>query len=104
MGAAILVLALAVGALWAQVQTLNQDLARQLSYDEEYTLCTGRDLFQTARCRLIGTDSLFSIEADVKLANNSFTVKGIQVEENPAPRAPIPESIFLALPDPRFEC
>ena len=194
MGAAILVLALAVGALWAQVQTLNQDLARQLSYDEEYTLCTGRDLFQTAQCRLsgmepgppvacgtrdltldftlepveqlkgwevigltafvegkiypvdsrvehlptrssrgtasaaltlsdysgesvkvsatlreeetgrlIGTDSLFSIEADVKLAEGSFTVKGIQVEENPAPRAPIPESIFRALPDPRFE-
>ena len=193
MGAAILILAVVVGALWAQVQTLDRDLTRRLSITEEYALCSGRDLFQTAQCRLSGIDGppvacgtqdltldftlepveqlegwevigltafvegkiypadsreehlptktvretasaaltlpgysgesvkisaslreketgrtietreLFTVEADVKLVDGSFTVKDIQVTENQAPSAFIPESIFRALPDPRFE-
>ncbi len=53
--------------------------------------------------RTISTHAIFSVKADVKLVDGSFTIKDIQVTENRAPAATIPESIFRALPDPRFE-
>ena len=192
-GAAILILAIALGALWVRVLSLDQALTRQLSYGEEYVTVSCQDLFQRAECRLSGIDSpplacgtqdltldftlepveqlegweviglsafvegqlypagsrmeylpartvrgtasatltlpgysgesvkvsaalreektgrtietreLFAVEAEVKLTDGSFTVKDIQVTENRAPAAAIPESIFRALPDPRFE-
>lgn len=53
--------------------------------------------------RTIGTaDPVFTLTAETERAGDFF-ITGIQVEENTAPRAPIPKSIALALPDPRFE-
>lgn len=48
MGAAVLLLAILVGALWSQVMVLN----RQATIDEEYAYCEGHELFQTAECTL----------------------------------------------------
>ncbi len=46
MGAAILILAVLVGVLWYQVRSLTG------ADDVLYTYCSGRNLFQTAECRL----------------------------------------------------
>lgn len=53
--------------------------------------------------RKIGTaDPVFTVTAEAERKGN-FRVTGIQVEENTAPRAGIPKSVALSLPDPRFE-
>lgn len=53
--------------------------------------------------RSIGTvDPVFTITAETKFEGN-FNVTGIRVDKNTAPQAAIPKSIYLALPDPRFE-
>lgn len=48
MGAALLILAILVGTLWAQVRTLE----RLTVLDEDYVMCYHRELFQTAECKL----------------------------------------------------
>lgn len=55
MGALLLVLAAAVGALWVQVQALS----RQASIDEEYIFCQ-RTLFQTTECQFSDIEFGFS--------------------------------------------
>lgn len=53
--------------------------------------------------RTIGTaDPVFTLTAETERAGD-FYVTGIHVDGNTAPRAGIPKSIALALPDPRFE-
>lgn len=52
MGAAILILVIAVGVLWSQVQALE----RQTVLDEDYVSCYHRELFQTAECELSDMD------------------------------------------------
>lgn len=48
LGAAVLILAVLVGALWSQVRTLE----RLTVLDEDYVMCYHRELFQTAECEL----------------------------------------------------
>ena len=50
--------------------------------------------------RTIETREVFSITART---DASAAVTDIQVSENPAPAAMVPNSVFLALPDPRYE-
>lgn len=68
----------------------------------------GETVYVTATLREKGTgrtidtaDPVFTIMAEAERKEN-FRVTGIQVEENTAPRAGIPQSIYRALPDPRF--
>lgn len=53
--------------------------------------------------RTIGTaGSVFTVMAEAE-RRGDFRVTGIQVETNTAPQADVPESIYRALPDSRFE-
>lgn len=69
----------------------------------------GETVYVTATLREKGTgrtiepiESIFIITGETEYEGNSY-ITGIQVEKNTAPQALIPESIALALPDPRFE-
>lgn len=74
LGAAVLILAVMVGVLWSQVLALN----RQTVLEEEYTLCSGRDLFQTAKCQLSDIELGFpQARGDQDLTLN-FTLKPVK--------------------------
>ena len=78
MGTIILILSVMVGALWFQVLALN----RQTVLEEEYTLCSGRNLFQTAECQLSEIELGFpQARGDQDLTLN-FTLKPVKELKN----------------------
>ncbi len=76
-GALFLILAVAVGALWAQVQALN----RQASMDEEYIL-TQRPLFQTAECQFSDLELGFPQGQGTQELTMDFTLKPVPQLKN----------------------
>ena len=74
MGVMLLTLMIAVGLLWFQVQSLG----RQLIRDEEYALCSGRDLFQTAQCALSDIELGFPQARGTQDLTLSFTLKPVK--------------------------
>lgn len=77
MGAAILILAVTVGALWSQVLTLN----RRAVLEEEYVF-TDREILQTAECELSKIELGFpQARGDQDLTLN-FTLKPIKELKN----------------------
>lgn len=78
MGAAILILAATVGVLWSQVLSLN----RQAIAGEEYVLCSGRELFQTAECALSDIDLGFPQARGGQDLTLNFTLKPVKELKN----------------------
>ena len=75
MGAALLILAILVGTLWSQVLALN----RQAVLDEEYTLCSDRDLFQKAECALSDIELGFPQAKGTQDLTLTFTLEPIRL-------------------------